>query len=79
MVSATWVFSAIVAYTIYKAVWRYQRHQRNIALAKSSGLPVVSVPWNIYNRFWLATFKFWTPLLQKILPSSLTGLWLEYV
>ncbi|EUC42557.1 hypothetical protein COCMIDRAFT_28840 [Bipolaris oryzae ATCC 44560] len=77
MVFATWSFSAIVAYTIYKAAGRYHRHQRHIALAKSSGLPVVSVPWNIYNRLWLATFKFWTLLLRKILPSSLTGLWLE--
>ena len=79
MAVATLVFSAIVAFAIYKLAWRYHLLKRNVALAKSSGLPVIVTPWNVYNRFWLATYKLWTPLFRTCLPRRLQGLWIEYV
>jgi hypothetical protein len=79
MAIATLVLSAIAAYAIYQLACRYHHLQRNIALAKSSGLPVVVTPWNVYNRCWLATYKLWTPLFRTFLPRRLQGLWIEYV
>lgn len=79
MAVATLVLSTIAAVAIYQLVQRYLLLKRNVALAKSSGLPVVATPWNVYNRFWLATYKLWTPLLRTCLPRRLQGLWIEYV
>ena len=75
---ATLILSAIAAFAIYQVVWRYRALQRNIALAKSSGLPVVASPWNMFSIFWLSTFMIWMPLLQRFLPASLKGIWMEY-
>jgi hypothetical protein len=75
---ATLIFSAIAAFIMYQVVWRYRALQRNVALAKSSGLPVVALPWNMFSILWLSTFKIWMPLLQRFLPDSLKGIWMEY-
>jgi hypothetical protein len=74
----TLVLSAIAAIAFYFFANTYRSLTRNIALAKSSGLPVVVTPWNVFSIFWLSTFYIWTPLLKKILPASLQGLWIEY-
>ncbi|KAF1942437.1 cytochrome P450 monooxygenase-like protein [Clathrospora elynae] len=73
----TLIFSAVAAFAVYRVVWRYRSLQRNVALAKSSGLPVVAAPWNMFSIFWLSTYKIWTPLLQRLLPDSLQGLWID--
>jgi hypothetical protein len=73
----TLVFSTLAAAALYKGVIRYQNWQRNIALAKSSGLPVVVIPWHIFSTFWLATFYIWVPILEIILPASWRGDWFE--
>ena len=79
MAIATLVLTAIATYAVYQLARRYYHLQRNIALAKSSGLPIVVTPWNVYNRLWLATYKLWTPLFRRFLPRRLQGLWIEYV
>lgn len=73
----TLVTGALVATALYKAVALYRQWQSNIALAKSSGLPVVVIPWNIFSVFWLATFYIWIPVLEVILPASWRGPWFE--
>lgn len=70
------VLSAVAAIALYHLFLRYRSLARNIALAKSSGLPVVVTPWHVFSVFWLATYYIWIPLLQK-LPASCKGLWLE--
>jgi hypothetical protein len=55
----------------------YRGLSRNIALAKSSGLPYVIMPWNVFSLFWLSSFALWLPLLKKVLPTSLQGVWIE--
>ena len=71
------ISSALTSFVIYQFVWRYRGLKYHIALAKSSGLPVVVSPWHTFDTFWLATFPIWLPILQKIIPKSQQGVWLE--
>ncbi|KAJ4375240.1 hypothetical protein N0V83_002326 [Neocucurbitaria cava] len=73
----TLILTALAVIVLYHFGSNYQRLSRNIALAKSSGLPYVVVPWNVFSIFWLSSHALWTPLLKKFLPTSLQGLWLE--
>jgi hypothetical protein len=73
----TLVVSALAATALYRGFRLWQSWQNNIALAKSSGLPVVVIPWNIFSVFWLATFYIWIPILEVILPASWRGAWFE--
>jgi len=70
---------ALVAIAVYLIGSTYRNFRRNLALAKSSGLPIVVAPWNIFSRFWLATHTIWTPLVKKIVPTAFQGLWVQYV
>jgi hypothetical protein len=74
----TLVFGALVAIGFYYFATTYRNLSRNVALAKSSGLPVVVTPWNFFSIFWLSTHALWMPLLKRFLPASLQGLWVEY-
>ncbi|ORY11808.1 cytochrome P450 monooxygenase-like protein [Clohesyomyces aquaticus] len=65
-----------LAIILWFLVHRYRNFARNLAAAKSSGLPVVLMPLNVYSVFWLATYNVWLPLLRK-LPSSCHGIWLQ--
>lgn len=76
---ATLIFSVIASFAIYQIISKYRGLQRNVALAKSSGLPVVVAPWYTFSILWLSTFKLWLPLLQRFLPQSWRGMWFEYV
>ncbi|KAL6707814.1 hypothetical protein ACN47E_003714 [Coniothyrium glycines] len=69
--------SAVAVLVSYQLFSKYRALTRNIAIAKSSGLPVVVSPWNLFSIFWLSTYKIWTPLLRKFLPASVQGLWLD--
>jgi hypothetical protein len=71
------VLSAVATVILYNVFASYRKLKRNIALAKSSGLPVVVTPVYVYSMPWLATFYIWLPLLQKFLPASWKGVWLE--
>lgn len=73
----TLVFGAFSAAVLYNGIASYRNWQKNIALARSSGLPVVIIPWNIFSVFWLATFYIWTPILDVVLPASWKGIWFE--
>ena len=77
--AVTLILSALVAVAFYYLGSTYRKLSRNVALAKSSGLPVVVTPWNVFSVFWLSTHALWTPLLKRFLPASLQGLWIEYV
>lgn len=77
MVAVTLILSAFAAIILYQVASRYRSLQRNIKLAKTSGLPVVVSPWNLFNTFWLASYKVWTPLLKAFLPQSMQGLWMD--
>lgn len=66
----TLVFGALTAAALYKGVIRWQSWQKNIALARSSGLPVVLIPWHIFSTWWLASFYIWVPIIEAILPAS---------
>jgi hypothetical protein len=79
MPAAALVIGAITAVLVYYFSNTYRNLQRNIALAKSSGLPVVVTPVNVYSTFWLASWFLWTPLLKALLPVSLQGIWTTYV
>jgi len=74
---ATLIFSVIASFAIYQILSKYRGLQRNIALAKSSGLPVVVAPWYTFSILWLSTFKLWLPLLQRFLPQSWRGMWFD--
>lgn len=67
-----------LAVVIWFLVHRYRNLARNLAAAKSSGLPVIVVPWNVYSVFWLATNPIWLPFLRR-LPAFCHGLWLQWV
>ncbi|KAH6643996.1 cytochrome P450 monooxygenase-like protein [Boeremia exigua] len=73
----TLVCGALAAIALYKGSVLYRQWQTNIALAKSSGLPVVVIPWNVFSIFWLATFYIWIPVLEVILPASWRGAWFD--
>lgn len=73
----TLICGALTAAVLYKGIVLCRNWQQNIALAKSSGLPIVVIPWNIFSTFWLATFYIWTPILEVILPASWKGIWFE--
>jgi len=70
------VLSAVATVVLYNVFTSYRSLTRNVALAKSSGLPVVVTPVHVYSVAWLATFFIWIPLLQR-LPASWKGIWLE--
>ncbi|KAF2795468.1 cytochrome P450 monooxygenase-like protein [Melanomma pulvis-pyrius CBS 109.77] len=70
------VLSAVAAIVLYHLVSSYRSLARNIALAKSSGLRVVVMPWNVHGVLWLATNPIWLPILGK-LPASCKGLWFD--
>lgn len=71
------VLSTVAVIVLYASISRYRSLARKIALAKTSGLPFVVTPWNVFSVFWLATHGMWTPLLKRILPTSCQGLWVE--
>lgn len=75
----TLVVGVVAATTLYKGITLYRQWQSNIALAKSSGLPVVLIPWDVFSTPWLATFYIWVPIIEAILPASWRGVWVEYV
>lgn len=77
MAAFTLMLGAFVAVLLYQVIGTYRSLQRNIALAKSSGLPVVVSPFNLFSIFWLSTSKLWRPLIQTLLPQSMQGLWVE--
>lgn len=68
---------AVAVIVVYQLFSNYQSLKRNVAIAKSSGLPVVVSPWTLFNLLWLSTFKLWKPLMRKFLPDSLQGLWID--
>lgn len=72
------VISAAACVLLYYTLTTYQRLQRNISRAKSSGLPYVVTPVHVFSVGWLASYYLWIPILNK-LPASFKGLWLEYV
>ncbi|KAF1848269.1 cytochrome P450 monooxygenase-like protein [Cucurbitaria berberidis CBS 394.84] len=73
----TLILSALAVIVFYHLISRHRALSRNIALAKSSGLPIVVMPWNVLSIFWISTHALWTPLLKTLLPASLQGLWIE--
>jgi hypothetical protein len=76
--AVTLVLCAAVAIAVYFFTNTYRNLLRNVALAKSSGLPVVVTPCNVFSTFWLSTFYIWTPILKTIVPASFQGVWIEY-
>ncbi|KAH8699412.1 cytochrome P450 monooxygenase-like protein [Phaeosphaeriaceae sp. PMI808] len=75
--AVTLILSALATIIFYYLVNAYRGLLRNITLAKSSGLPVVVAPVNVFGVFWLSTYTLWLPLLKRFLPTSLHGLWVE--
>ncbi|QSZ36489.1 hypothetical protein DSL72_006369 [Monilinia vaccinii-corymbosi] len=66
LLSIYWVYSNIVE-------WK-----KNIAAAKRSGLPYVTIPIHPYNPYWMATHRIWLPLIRK-LPKSWTESWIDFL
>lgn len=52
--------------------------RKNLAVAKQSGIPYISLPIYTFNRFWLVTHKLWLPFIRK-LPQSWTKDWIDYL
>ncbi|KAF2028748.1 cytochrome P450 monooxygenase-like protein [Setomelanomma holmii] len=74
---ATLILGALTAAAFYYFTTTYRNLRHNVALAKSSGLPVVVTPVNVFGVFWLSTYMLWTPILKKVLPTSWQGLWVD--
>ena len=74
----TYISIALLALLIAYLYGHYRALQRNITLAKQSGIPYVVSPIHTFNRFWLVTHKLWLPLLYR-LPKAWTESWIEYV
>lgn len=55
----------------------YHNFSRNLAAAKSSGIPYIIVPVYLYNPAWIISQKLWAPYL-RMLPQRLTDPWLEH-
>jgi hypothetical protein len=70
------ILSSVAFIILYHVFAGYRSLVRNIALARSSGLPVVVTPVHVHGVPWLATFYIWLPLLNR-LPASCKGIWLE--
>lgn len=51
---------------------------RNLAAAKSSGIPYIIVPVSLLNPVWKLSQKIWEPYLRK-LPLRLTDPWLDFI
>ncbi|PVH95619.1 cytochrome P450 monooxygenase-like protein [Periconia macrospinosa] len=71
------ILSGLAGLIIFQLLVLYRDLRRNIASAKSSGLPYVVVPANVFGIFWLSTFWIWTPILRRIVPASLHGVWIN--
>ena len=56
----------------------YRQYARNLAAAKKSGFPYISMPMHTFNTFWLITHRLWLPIL-KFLPKSWLHPWIELV
>ncbi|KXS99863.1 hypothetical protein AC578_4466 [Pseudocercospora eumusae] len=68
-------FIAIIVLYLWNTVRCFQR---NLALAKQSGIPYISLPIYTFNRFWLVTHKLWLPFIRK-LPHSWTEDWIDFL
>ncbi|KAK2804808.1 hypothetical protein FQN51_001450 [Onygenales sp. PD_10] len=66
---------AVIAYTIYSFISGFRF---NIAEAKRSGLPFIVAPIFPNSFFWLASYRFWIPLI-KSLPRTWWERWLDLV
>ncbi|KAK2745042.1 hypothetical protein FQN55_006399 [Onygenales sp. PD_40] len=66
---------AVIAYTIYSFISGFRF---NIAEAKRSGLPYIVAPIFPNSFFWLASYRFWIPLI-KSLPRTWWERWLDLV
>ena len=53
----------------------YRCFARNLAAAKQSGIPYVTVPVYAFNRAWLFTGRLWLPLIRRIFGSPQ---WVQY-
>lgn len=58
--------------------YTYQCYLANLAAAKRSGIPYVSMPVYNFNRFWLITHRLWMPFIDR-LPRSWTKTWYDYL
>lgn len=56
----------------------YRSFSRNLAAAKSSGIPYLIVPIYLYNVIWMVIQKPCAPYLH-MLPHRLTDPWLDYI
>lgn len=56
----------------------YRSFSRNLAAAKSSGIPYIIVPVYLYNPVWLMIQKPCGPYL-RMLPHRLTDPWLDFI
>ncbi|KAF2730087.1 hypothetical protein EJ04DRAFT_515476 [Polyplosphaeria fusca] len=65
---STLLLGAIAVIALY-LLSRYQSLARNLAAARSSGLPIVVTPWYVYAVPSLATAWLWLPLLKRLLGS----------
>ena len=67
---------AILALALLQAIRCYMAFRRNLAVAKASGIPYVTLPIYPRARTWVITQALWTPFLRR-LPNSWTDWWLE--
>ncbi|KAK0338154.1 hypothetical protein LTR02_001879 [Friedmanniomyces endolithicus] len=74
----SYVALAISGLCVAYAVHTYRCFNANLAAAKQSGIPYISMPIYTFNRAWLITHRLWMPLLQ-LLPDSWTNLWIDYL
>lgn len=73
------VIVSITATVIFLYVLKqYHAFTRNLAAAKSSGIPYIIVPFYLYDLKWLVSQKLVAPYL-RMLPRRLTEPWLDYI
>ena len=75
---ASYILFGLLGLIVIYALKTYRGFVKQIAIAKTTGIPYSVTPWYFLNRPMMMAGKFWEPLLRK-LPTSWTASWLELV
>lgn len=75
---ANYILLAFAGLAIAYLANNYRCYAINLAAAKKSGFPYITMPVHTFNRFWLITHRLWLPIIN-LLPKSWLHPWIECV
>jgi len=73
---ANYLLLAFVGLAVAYLANNYRCYTINLAAAKKSGFPYITMPVHTFNRFWLITHRLWLPFI-RVLPKSWLHPWIE--